>query len=329
MNWKYLVGLLIGLIGTGYASLPKSEQDFASATAAKYHLNAKRLRADLQKAHLLPTVIAKITRPYEARPWDVYAKHFLNHRRIVSGVQFWEAHQKVLALAEKRYGVDPAIIIAILGIETHYGEHLGNYRVLDTLTTLAFHYPPRAHFFTEELANFFVLSYENHFPPTALKGSYAGAFGMPQFMPSSYLAYGVDFSHNHHIDLLHNTDDVIMSVANFLSTFGCQANQPVATRVHSPHPNIPASLLSHHAKMTTSVGTLAHLGIHGCLHTPDKEPASVIALKTLHGPQYWLAFPNFRSIMHYNPNLNYVMAVYLLSQAIRDDYAQTHSPHRS
>ncbi len=314
--------ILFLVLGVPAASANKiKQQQFIANVARQYHIPAKQLYFVLSHAKYLPSVIKKITTPYEKQPFNIYTKHFLTPVRINQGSAFWKKHQVTLALAEKKYGVDPSVIIAILGVETLYGKREGDYSVLDSLYTLSFFYPPRQRFFSHELAEYLAMCAKQGISPFKVKGSYAGAFGMPQFMPSSYRAYGVDYSKDHHIDLMHNTDDIIMSVANFLAKAGWQRREPIASQIKSYRP-IPTQYISARATPNTTINQLAKLGIYSKISTSHNQPASIIALNDKKRIEYWLAFPNLKSIMHYNPSLNYAMTVYQLSRAIRDAHVK-------
>lgn len=319
---------LIVLTSSGVTLQPKpaQKQQFIQNLSRNYHLSNANIKSTLNHAKYLPSVITKMTTPYEKQPFDIYIKHFLTQKRIDQGALFWKKHQKTLALAQKKYGVDPSVIIAILGVETLYGQNEGTYSVLNALYTLSFFYPPRASFFTHELAQYLVMCHNQHLSPTKINGSYAGAFGMPQFMPSSYRAYGVDYSGNHHIDLMKDTDDVIMSVANYLSKAGWQRNEAVASKIHPTSLAHLKPYISPKAIPSFSVAELAKHGIYSKKSAASTQQfASVIALNDSHSSEYWMAFPNFKSIMQYNPSLNYAMAVYQLSEAIQKE----HVKHRS
>ncbi|PHQ79968.1 MAG: lytic murein transglycosylase B [Coxiella sp. (in: Bacteria)] len=321
-RWGWIAPLFITLPCLGAPTIKQSQQAFIKATASEYHLSQKKIGTILKHAKKLPIVISKISTPYESKPFDVYTRHFLTKTRVAEGTSFWKSHQKTLKLAQKKYGVDPSVIIAILGVETLYGREKGNYPVLDALYTLSFYYPPRAGFFSHELGEYLAMCHNQHISPYAVHGSYAGAFGMPQFMPSSYRAYGVDYSKNHHIDLMHNTNDVIMSVANYLAKAGWHANQPIASLTKRTHKTIPPKFISRNAAPNTNIAQLAKHGIYSDVAASEKQAASIIALNTVKSKEYFVAFPNLHSIMKYNPSLNYAMTVYQLSKAIRKQHEQ-------
>ena len=182
----------------------------------------------LKRATIVPDVIASMERPAESLTWRKYQKIFLTPSRIKRGVEFWKAHRATFKRAQKKFGVPPEIIIAIIGVESFYGRHMGKHRVIDSLATLGFRYPRRAKFFRRELAEFLVLSHEEGLDPLTVKGSYAGAMGMPQFIPSSYRAYAVDFDADKSRDLVASVGDTIGSVGNYLHRHGWGAGKPIA-----------------------------------------------------------------------------------------------------
>lgn len=301
---------------------------FAKKAATCPSLNKNLVKHELKQAHYLPDVITKMNRPYEGKPFDVYSAHFVDTLRIKAGVQFWQHHAKALALAEKKYHVDPSIIIAILGVETFYGKQEGTYSVLSALYTLAFYYPSRQHFFSHELIEFLAMCQHQHISPYHVLGSYAGAFGMPQFMPSSYRAYGVDARHNHHIDLMHDTDDVIMSVANYMAKAGWQHHTPVAVPLHAHH-YVPSQWISDNGEPLTTAGAIQQAGFKLPASTNPKQAVSILALPTHHQPEYWVAFPNLQSVLHYNGSVNYAVTVGQLAKAIQTSYDQQQSTKKS
>ena len=214
--------ILIGTLFCGYtfASPIEDQQQFIHMLATRDHVSPYYTRVVLSHAKLVPSTITKITTPYEAQPFNIYITHFLTPERIAGGVEFWREHQRVLMQAQARYGVSPYMITAILGIETVYGKKQGATPVLDSLYTLAFYYPPRARFFRAELAQYLIMCYDKRISPYDIRGSYAGAFGMPQFMPSSYRIYSVAYNGYSAPDIVHNTNDAIMSIANYFAKRG-------------------------------------------------------------------------------------------------------------
>ncbi|MDP1573800.1 MAG: lytic murein transglycosylase [Coxiellaceae bacterium] len=235
-------------------------------------------------------IINTMTKPFEKQPWSYYRHFFLTSERIELGAQYLKTHHHELMQLQRKYGIPASIITAIIGVETEYGRHLGKYYVLDALFTLGFYYPDREKFFRKELGEYLVLTRDNHLPLRSIKGSYAGALGIPQFMPSSYRHFGVSTTPDGRVDLFNNAD-AIASVANYFHQNGWHANQPIAHQLSAK----PDSL-QNGAKLTT--------------------------LPMKNGNEYWATYPNFNVIMTYNHNVVYAMAVYQLSRAIEKQYDQ-------
>lgn len=278
------------------------------------------LKALFSQVEIKPAIIEAMQRPAEAKPWFEYRPIFLTEERISQGVAFWNKHDKAIAAASAKYGVDPEIIVAIIGVETRYGQHAGKHRVIDALTTLAFDYPKRADFFRGELEHYLLMVNEERLDPLALKGSYAGAMGVGQFMPSSYRHYAVDFDHDGQRNLFDNMDDAIGSVANYFSEHKWQLGQPVVGRAQ-PQGKLDEAAYGA-AKKASPKPTLSHsdiknLGIEILDDLPRDQPMSLIELATRTGPSYWVGLQNFYVITRYNRSPLYAMAVYQLSQEIK------------
>ncbi|HEY8096241.1 MAG TPA: lytic murein transglycosylase B, partial [Methylobacter sp.] len=201
---------------------------FIEQMVAKHQFDESELDDLFATVEIKPDILKRIASPSEGLPWYKYRKIFLTDARIDAGVQFWRDNAPALAAAEKQYGVPPEIIIAILGVETLFGKNTGNHRVIDALSTLGFAYPPRSKFFLSELENFLLLCRDEHINPADPMGSYAGAMGMPQFMPSSFRSYAVDFDNDNRRDIWHDSSDVIASVANYFAKHHWQKGQAIA-----------------------------------------------------------------------------------------------------
>jgi membrane-bound lytic murein transglycosylase B len=275
----------------------------------------------MHQARFRKDIIEAMERPAEAKPWYQYRRIFLTPSRIQGGVRFWRSNEGPLARAAKEYGVPPEIITAIIGVETRYGAVIGRYRVLDALTTLAFGYPKRAAFFRNELEGLILLSREEKIDPVTSYSSYAGAMGLPQFMPSSYRAYAVDSDGDGRRDLWNSIADVIASVANYFHSFGWRKGEPVVLEAHSATPP-PQPLIDAGMKPSLPLKTLAE---HGITTDPplggdpvDSETlASLIHLEGGQGDEYWVGLNNFYVITRYNHSNLYAMVVYQLSREIR------------
>ena len=274
---------------------------------ASIHSNAIVLRA------IRPAAV-----PEQQGSWQRYRERFVNERRTSNGLRFWNENQAELARAEAIYGVPPEIIVAIIGVETEYGRNMGSFGVLEALATLAFDYPPRAAFFRSELEQFLLLARENGVSPLSIKGSYAGAMGIPQFMPSSQRRFAVDFDGDDRIDLRNSTNDAIGSVARYLHLHGWQARAPVA--VPARIEGDPTALIAAGIKPAVPVHELSKQGVVAALDSEGlaERPAALIDLVTPGQPtEYWLGFDNFYVITRYNRSSFYAMSVFQLAEALR------------
>ncbi|HEU0195653.1 MAG TPA: lytic murein transglycosylase [Nevskiaceae bacterium] len=280
------------------------------------------VRQALSQAQFLPQLVHTERHAKEKTlSWDAYRPIAVNARNIANGVAFMRANRRWLAKAEAVYGVPPAVVTAVLGVETKYGRNTGHVRALDALATMAFENPPRSAFFLSELEHFFVLCRDDHLDPLALKGSYAGALGDAQFMPSNYLRLGVDFDGNGTVNLW-SAADAIGSIANYLvhydRTRGWRRGVPliVAARVSQP---LPAALKVNARRATTTIGALRRGGIVAVdgVSLPVSLPSGFVALDgATQFPAKWIASPNFYAVMSYNPRIFYAMAVSQLAAAL-------------
>jgi membrane-bound lytic murein transglycosylase B len=281
----------------------------------KHGLDRAELDALLRPARYRQSIIDAITRPAEAKPWSHYRKIFVTDSRIQQGVEFWSANEALLQAAEREFGVPPEIIVAIIGVETRYGRHIGKYPVVDALSTLAFAYPKRSQFFTKELEEFLLLSREERLRGSTAMGSYAGAMGKPQFIPSSYRAYAIDFDGDGRRDLWESNADVIGSVAAYFKRHGWKSGGPITSRalgVNGDH----AEFMQAGMKPSIKLGTLRKAGIRSEQRTADDALASLIELDGDAGVEHWLGLHNFYVITRYNHSNLYAMAVHQLSRAI-------------
>ncbi|MEO6696999.1 MAG: lytic murein transglycosylase B [Gammaproteobacteria bacterium] len=289
---------------------------FMDEMVSKHNFQRTELAALFSQAALRPDIIEAISRPAEAKPWHEYRNIFVTEDRIQAGVEFWNSHAADLARAEKSYGVPPEIIVAIIGVETRYGKNTGSYRVLDALSTLAFDYPPRSDFFRGELEQFLLLTREEKIPPLSLTGSYAGAMGLPQFIPSSFRSYAVDFDGDGKRDLWNNTSDAIGSVAHYFSEHGWQMGKAVASpaEVSGEH---YLDVLENGLKPVLSIAQLREQGVRVSAPLPADALGSLLQFENESGMEYWVGLQNFYVITRYNHSALYAMAVYQLSQEIR------------
>jgi membrane-bound lytic murein transglycosylase B len=262
-------------------------QNFIDEMVVRHHFNRSQLTNLFDQVTPRKIIIKSTSKPKESIEWYNYRPIFVTSQRAREGADFWRAHAKTLAEAQQRYGVPAEIIVAIIGVETRYGQHMGGHRVIDALSTLSFDYPRRARFFRSELENYLLLTRDvPTLNPATLRGSYAGAIGEPQFMPSSYRHYAVDSTGKGYSDLINNSDDAILSVANYFKGHGWITGGRVATSAQQK-----------------------------CLAC-----AKLLVLQGKTGPEYWYCFHNFYVITRYNTSPLYAMAVYQLSEMIRKDY---------
>lgn len=262
------------------------------------------------------SILEAIARPAEkTKAWYEYREIFLNERREREGIEFFRAHRDTLARAQAETGVPAEIIVAILGVETYYGRIAGSYRVIDALATLAFDYPKRSPFFTRELENFLILSREQDLDPLQLKGSYAGAMGYGQFMPSSYRSYAVDFDGDGLADIWNNPADAIGSVANYLARHGWRAGEPVVSAARADM-DAPEAFFDGKLVPKRRVADFAEAGIVAEQRLDPDALATAMRFELADGHEYWLGLQNLYVITRYNHSAMYAMCVYQLSQRI-------------
>ena len=252
--------------------------------------------------------------------WTAYRGIFVTPSRIAGGVDFWRRNVATLERAEQDFGVPPQVIVAILGVETRYGAHTGGHRVLDALHTLGFHYPRRGAFFREQLRHFLLFSREEQVPATTPTGSYAGAMGIPQFMPDSFRDYAIDYDGDGRRDIWLNDEDVIGSVANYFVKKGGWRRGEAVTAAAEGVGKSHEGMIAAGAKPKLPVSSLRDAGLVFTTALPTGDKASLFDLETDDGTEYWVGFNNFYAIMRYNPRTKYAMAVYQLSEAIREQY---------
>jgi membrane-bound lytic murein transglycosylase B len=248
--------------------------------------------------------------------WTRYRAKFLDDRHISAGASFWARHASALERASQQYGVSPEHILGIMGVETIYGANLGNHRIIDALSTLAFDYPRRAEYFESELESLLIMSRNERQDPSRPKGSFAGAMGLGQFMPSSFLKYAVDFNGDGLKDLW-DPEDAIGSIANYFSEFGWRPGEPVVSPAEVQGNQIEGLTAGFDTKY--SLPTLASYGVRPTLNFPADE-VSLLKLSVTNGDDYYVGYPNFYVITRYNHSTYYAMAVHQLGQAIKQRY---------
>lgn len=300
-------------------------REFAREISERNGLDQTKVLEVLAQVEVQDSIIQAMTRPAESKAWYQYRPIFLTEKRIGDGVVFMREHAVRLSELEKQYGVPAEIMVAIVGVETGFGRNMGRYNVLDALATLAFEYPPRAPFFRKELEQFFLLARDESVPLTSIKGSYAGAMGMPQFMPSSYRQWAVDGDGDKRRDLFASTDDVLASVANYFVDHGWQRGAAVIVPAQLPPSLLDAPekldpLLNRGRDLTakTTLGELRSMGVTVSItQGADSLPTMLIPLQDENAMRYVVGLPNFYVITRYNHSAHYAMAVWEMAQAIR------------
>ncbi len=325
MTWsRALVAAWLLFIGASFSTLaqapvkvklrPEVEQ-FIAQMQRKHQFDEEALRQMFSQLQTHEGVVKAINAPSTSKPWHEFKTIFVTPTRTSAGVTFWNENAELLKRARDVYGVPEEIVVAIIGVETIYGKRTGSFRVIDALYTLGFDVPRRADYFRAELEQFLLLARDNDLDALEVKGSFAGAMGMPQFMPTSYRSFAVDFDSDQRINLWDNLADVIGSVANYLHHFGWAAGQPIV---------LPARVSGTQHSEILELGVKPHMplsqmlikGIESTVPLAEDLPAGLFALEGEHDAEHWLALNNFYVITRYNRSKNYAMAVVQLAEAI-------------
>jgi len=304
--------------GASYAKREDVRQ-FIATMVQKHGFSQRKLQSMFAKVQAQPAVLKSMTlAPESSRAWQSYRGIFLNPQRIDAGVRFWNRHAEALARASAEFGVPEEIVLGIIGVETTYGRNMGSYRVIDTLTTLAFDSPNRGEFFRSQLESYLLYTRETKTDVFRMKGSYAGAIGIPQFMPGSYRQFAVDYDGDGRKDIAESHADAIGSVANFLREHGWERGQPAA---------VPATVSGDTARLLVDSGVkplfraadLPSFGIKPERPLGDDTLCSLIELESPNQPsEYWVGLHNFWVLTRYNRAVFYGVAVLELGRAVRD-----------
>ena len=303
-----------------YTSHPEIEAYLADLTA-RHGFSRDWLTGVFADATRKDAIIEAISRPAEkAKPWHEYRGIFITDARIEAGVDFWREHRGAVARAEAQYGVGGAVIVAIIGVETFYGRYLGSYRVIDALSTLAFDYPRRARFFRGELTEYLLLVREEGRDPFDAMGSYAGAMGYGQFIPSSYRNYAVDFDGDGRRDIWTNKVDAIGSVANYFAVHGWRGEGPAVVRVELGNPNV-VDMVNSGFEFEHTVADFRNRDVAGTDGLPADAQAALYRMQAADGDEYWLGLHDFYVVTRYNRSAMYALAVLQLAGEIRSRFA--------
>ena len=320
MTYRFAAGIasLLLLVSPTYAvDLDRPDvQAFIKTMVKEHDYDRARLRDILSQAEMKRSIIDQISKPAEKTlTWAEYRPIFMTKERIDAGTAFWRENRVALENICASTGVPVEILVGIIGVETYFGRITGGHRVLDALTTLAFFYPPRAKFFRGELEQSLLLVREENMQPSDAFGSYAGAMGRPQFMPSSYRAYAIDSTGDGKRDIWNDWEDVAASIANYFNAHGWKTGQEVVTqatmgsRWSGP---FPENIL----KPEETVGSLSKMGVMFSTTLPNDSSGQLLTLEGSDGDEHWVGFHNFFVITRYNHSAMYALAVHQLGQEI-------------
>lgn len=313
---RHWLAAIAAVVACDAGAVPRAALDgFVADLVVRHQFDAAAVRRILAGARFEPSILRVMERPPTARSWREYRPLYVNAHRIEYGVKFWRDHEPLIGRISREYGVPEEILVATIGVETYYGRATGRYRVLDALYTLAFSYPPRAEFFRAELEELLLLGRETGFNALQRRGSFAGAMGIAQFLPSSYRRYAVDFDGDGGRDLW-RVSDAVASVANYYRSFGWRTGDPVVVPAEVAGTDYRA-ILERGAKPSVSVGELQRLGVTPRQSLDEQWQATLLETEGDAGPQYWVGLNNFYVITRYNRSVNYALAVHELAAALR------------
>jgi membrane-bound lytic murein transglycosylase B len=315
-----LVLLLLLFVGVPSARALDVEnpavKTFIDSMVSDHSYDRDTLEGVLHQARIQETILEAIDKPAEStKEWHEYRDIFITDERVQAGATFWREHSEELQRISEQTGVAVEILVGIIGVETYFGRITGKYRVLDALTTLAFEYPPRAEFFRSELEQFLLLVREEGMDATDATGSYAGAMGRPQFMPSSYRAYAVDSSADGKRDIWSDWSDVIGSIANYFVRHGWRQNDEIVAQAALGN-QWQGELPENSLKPEETVTSLSHQGVLFATDLPGDQQSQLLTLEGDDGEEHWVGFHNFFVITRYNRSVMYALAVHQLGQEI-------------
>ena len=291
---------------------------FKQKTIQTYGLSGEQVDWAMNGSKNLPNIINIMNRPGESKPWYQYKTNFMAESTIQRGVRFKNQYADTLNRAEQQFGVPQSVILGILGVETGFGANKGNFVTRDALATLGFGYERRAQYFQDELSALIAWSYKDGVPTNSVTGSYAGAIGYPQFMPSNITKLGVDYDADGHIDLRNSAVDAIGSIANYLAQYGWQRNQPIGFSARYTGNN-PESIIAKNLEQPTPYGVLKNQGVtptNPIVKIDDLDMVNIIQLQDSYAPIYYITYPNFQVITTYNKSRMYATAVWQLGTEI-------------
>lgn len=314
-----VTALLAGAMPAALALDDPQVEEFVQEMSAEHGFDIEWLGQIFADAEEKQNILDAISRPAErTKPWHEYRKIFITPKRIDAGVAFWHENHALLDRVARDSGVPASTIVAILGVETFYGRITGGFRVIDSLSTLAFRFPPRSRFFRSELEHFLLLTREAAVDPLTATGSYAGAMGAPQFIPSSFRAYAVDANNDGKIDLWTDWEDVFASVANYFVRHGWKSGEPVVVAAQADGFGVAPG--DNELRLTDTVTTLRDRGLTFTTTLDSEARTMPIVLEGEDGPEHWVGFNNFYVITRYNRSSMYALAVFQLGEAVAAKY---------
>jgi membrane-bound lytic murein transglycosylase B len=306
-------------------TLKPEVEAFIGQMVQKHGFDEAELRKVFAQLKLHDGVVKSINAPATAKPWHEFRPIFVTPTRISGGVEFWRQNEELLKRARETYGVPEEVIVSIIGVETIYGRRMGSFLVLDSLYTLAFEMPQRATFFRGEFEQFLLMARDNGLDPAAIKGSFAGAMGMPQFIPTSYRNYAVDFDGDGKVNLWEGTADTIGSVGNYLKQFGWSPGQETVVPARISGPEFK-EVLEAGVKPNQTLQQMQAKGVEATEPLAADTQAGLFTLDVAQGQEFWLALNNFYVITRYNRSKNYAMAVHQLAVAIARERSLAPAP---
>lgn len=310
-----------GKLNSGDYRFREDVEEFITTVAAKSDYSEKELLALFSQVKHQRHLFERMDKPAEKLEWHQYRRIFLTDKRVSKGIEFWKKHRDLLQKVERKYQVPAEIIVAIVGVETFYGAYHGKSPVFDTLVTFAFDYPKRAAFFTKELEQFLILAKEQNLDIRGVKGSYAGAMGMPQFISSSYRSYAIDFDGDGQANLFDSLPDVLGSVANYFSRHGWKVGQaityPLAISNKATAALLKSKSLTPGMKPAYSWDELKSAGLSTKADLNDELKVALLKFQQKSSSEYWVGLQNFYVITRYNHSNLYAMAVYQLSEKLK------------
>lgn len=303
--------------GTSFLSRP-DVQRYIDRKVASGQFSREEMEAFFANVENKPNIISIMDKPGTSRPWYEFRKNNVAGNRISGGVKYWNANEYAVSQASRIYGVSPELLVAIVGIETNYASNMGSFRTADALVTLAFNYPRRAEFFRKELDEFLLMAHEERRDMFTFKGSYAGAMGVPQFMPSSFRKWAIDADHDGQRDIWNNQQDVMASVANYMKQHGWKTGGKISVPVTFQMTEALQAKLDENTQLTHTVGDFKRLGVNvQDASVSDSEKAFLYRLETAPGQyDYYLGLNNFYTIWQYNHSRLYVSAVKEIAETV-------------